>query len=255
MKTVVYTFESPATLAVAGRLAESGRISAVILQRPMTLLGKLALLRRRLARFGLARVVNELLFQVYYRLFLQSGDDRLRETLGFNGAVTRESLARTVEVFDVDSINAPASQALLARLAPDLVVMASRELVRPEVLKLATIGFIGCHPGILPDFRGAYASFWAMHEGRADKIGLSVYLATAGIDTGPLVAERVLAPQFGVQHFKVESERLILEGVRELLAAIDQAERGTLKTYTKTDPPGPLYSLVGLTDYLRAARG
>ena len=87
---------------------------------------------------------------------------------------------------------------------------------RPDVLKLATIGFIGCHPGILPDFRGAYASFWAMHEGREDKIGLSVYLATAGIDTGPLVAERVVAPQFGVQHFKVESERLILEGVSEL---------------------------------------
>jgi methionyl-tRNA formyltransferase len=132
--------------------------------------------------------------------------------------------------------------------------MASRELVSPDVLKLATIGFIGCHPGILPDFRGAYASFWAMHEGREDKIGLSVYLATAGIDTGPLVAERVVAPQFGVQHFKVESERLILEGVRELGDAIEQAERGSLKTYTKPDAPGPLYSLVGLTDYLRAAR-
>jgi methionyl-tRNA formyltransferase len=255
VKTVVYTFESPATLAVAARLAASGRISAVILQRPMTLGGKLALLRRRLARFGPARLLNELLFQIYYRLFLQHGDNRLREQLGFSGAVTRESLARTVPVFDVDSINAPASRALLARLAPDLVVMASRELVRPDVLKLAPIGFLGCHPGILPDFRGAYASFWAMHEGRADKIGVSVYLATAGIDTGPLVAERVVAPQFGVQHFKVESERLILEGVRELLAAIDQAERGTLTTYTKTDPPGPLYSLVGLTDYLRAARG
>lgn len=254
MKTVVYTFESPATLAVAARLAESGRISAVILQRPMTFGAKLALLRRRLARFGLARVVNELLFQVYYRLFLRSGDDQLRATLGLNGTVTRESLAKTIEVFDVDSINAPASQALLARLAPDLVVMASRELVRPDVLKLARIGFIGCHPGILPDFRGAYASFWAMHEGRADKIGLSVYLATAGIDTGPLVAERVVAPQFGVQHFKVESERLILEGVRELRDAIEQAERGSLKTYTKPDTPGPLYSLVGLTDYLRAAR-
>ena len=255
MKTIVYTFESPATLAVAGRLVDSGKISAVILQRPMTFGGKLALLRRRLARFGLARVVNELLFQLYYRLFLQSGDDALRRKLGFIGTVTRESLAARVNVVDVDSINGSESQALLGQLAPDLVVMASRELVRPEVLKLATIGFIGCHPGILPDFRGAYASFWAMHERRADKIGLSVYLANAGIDTGPMVAERVVAPQFGVRHFKVESERLILEGVRELLDAIDQAERGALKTYTKSDAPGPLYSLVGLTDYLRAARG
>ena len=34
----------------------------------------------------------------------------------------------------------------------------------------------------------------------------------------------------------------------------DQAERVSLKTYAKPDAPGPLYSLVGLTDYLRATR-
>ncbi len=252
MKTVVYTFDSPATLAVAARLVAGGRISAVILQRPMTLGDRLALLRRRIGRRGLFRVIDELLFQIYYRLFLRSADDRLRRTLDFNGS--REALAKQVDVFDVDSLNSPSSRALLSRIAPDLVVMASRELIRPDVLKLARIGFVGCHPGILPDFRGAYASFWAMLEGRTDKIGLSVYLADAGIDNGPLVAERVVAPRFSIQHFKVESERLILEGTRELLDAIDQAERGGLKTYTKNDSPGPLYSLVGLTDYLRAAQ-
>jgi methionyl-tRNA formyltransferase len=93
-----------------------------------------------------------------------------------------------------------------------------------------------------------------MHQRRPDKIGLSVYLASAGIDTGPLVAERVIAPAFDVRHFKVESERLIVEGARDLIDVIEQAERGTLRTYTKPDQPGPVYSLVGLTDYLRAAR-
>jgi methionyl-tRNA formyltransferase len=254
VKTIVYTFESPATLAVASRLVASGRISAVILQRPMTFAGKLALVFKRLSRHGVRRVVDELLFQIYYQLFLRSGDNRLRRLLELNTSATRESLAERVQVFDVDSINSPESRALLERLAPDLVVMASRELIRPDVLELARIGFVGCHPGILPDFRGAYASFWAMLEGKKDKIGLSVYLATAGIDTGPLVAERVIEPRFGVQHFKVESERLILEGTQELLDAIAQAEQGALKTYTKPDAPGPLYSLVGLTDYLRAAR-
>ena len=255
MKTVVYTFDSPATLAAASRLVASGKISAVILQRPMTFGARLSLLRRRMSKHGLFRVVNELLFQIYYRLFLRRGDDRLRRLLELNSSGARDALAQRVDVFDVDSLNSPGGHALLERLAPDLVVMASREMIRPDVLKLARIGFIGCHPGILPDFRGAYASFWAMREGRKDKIGLTVYLANAGVDTGPLVAERVIAPRFGVQHFKVESERLILEGTTELLDAIEKAERGELKTYTKSDAPGPLYSLVGLTDYLKAVRG
>ena len=254
MKTVVYTFESSATLALASRLVDSGKISAVILQRPMSVGGKLALIQRRLTRHGLGRVLDELAFQVYYRLFLRADDKRLRRLLEPGAPATRAALAARVEVVDVDSLNSPEGQALLKRLSPDLVVMSSRELIRPDVLKLARVGFVGCHPGILPDFRGAYASFWAMLEGKPDKIGLSVYLATPGIDTGPLVFERVVPARFGVQHFKVESERLILEGAKELLDAIEQAERGALTTYRKPDPPGPLYSLVGLTDFLRAVR-
>jgi hypothetical protein len=254
VKTVVYTFESPATVALASRLAATGRISAIILQRPMTTAAKVALLRRRLSKFGVARVADELLFQIYYRLFLRSKDNRLRQCLGIRGSETRAALPPGVDVFDVASINSAESRSLLTRLAPDLVVMASRELIRPDVLALARIGFVGCHPGILPDYRGAYASFWAMREGRKDKVGVSVYLASAGIDTGPLVAERAIAPQFGVQHFKVESERLILEGARELIEAMDRAERGGLETYTKPDPPGPLYSLVALSDFLQAVR-
>ena len=69
---MVYTFESPATLAVASRLVDSGK---VILQRPMTWRGRGVLVRRRLVRHVIIRVVNELLFQIYYRLFLQRGDE------------------------------------------------------------------------------------------------------------------------------------------------------------------------------------
>jgi len=254
VKTVVYTFDSPATLAVASRLVDSGKISAVILQTPMDAGARLAFLRRRLARRGLVRVVDELLFQLYYRMFLRGADDRLREHLKLGTSLSRETLATRVEVFTVDSLNTAASQALLTRLAPDLVIMSSRELLRPEVLKLASIGFIGCHPGILPDFRGAYSSFWAIHAGRPDLVGLSIYIANGGIDTGPLVAERLVPPAFGVRHFKVESERLILEGTRELLEAVERAERGTLTTYTKPGTAGPLYSLVGLTDFFQALR-
>src|SRR5438876_8555833 len=157
VKTVVYTFDSPATLAVAEKLVASGKISAVILQKPRTFGAKMALVFKRLSRHGVRRVVDELLFQIYYRLFLRRADERLRRLLDVNMPATRESLADHVEVFDVDSINSPESGALLGRRAPDLVVRASRELIRPDILKLARAGFIGCHPGILPDFRGAYA--------------------------------------------------------------------------------------------------
>ncbi len=252
MKTLLYTFESPVTLAVAGKLVESGKIAAVVLQRPMDGREKMRFLRRRLARYGVVRVADEILFKLYYTVFLQSADERVRATLPFDRRVTKEALAQRVEVFEVDSLNTERGRQLLQRLQPDLVIMMSREMIRADVLATARLGFVGCHPGILPDYRGVYAPFWAMGEGRPDRVGLTVYVANAGVDTGPLVAERTLPPQFGLRHFKVESERLMLEGVTDLLETIDKAERGALTTYTKPQAQSRMFSHVGLSDYLRA---
>jgi methionyl-tRNA formyltransferase len=251
--TVVYTFESPVTLAVASRLVDTGRIAAVILQRPMDLRAKLALVRRRLKKYGAVRVADELLFQLFYRLFLQRGDERLRRQLDVEGA-SRTSLADRVQTFEVDSLNSAGGRALLERLRPDLVVMMSREMLSREVLAIPRLGFVGCHPGILPEYRGVYAPFWAMRDGRTDKIGLTVYVANGGVDTGPLVAERALAPRFALRHFKVECDRLLMEGAQDLIDVVERAERGELRTYTKPQSPSRLFTHIGLSDFVDALR-
>ena len=251
LRTFVYTFESPVTLAVASRLAASGKISGVILQRPMDFAATLTLLRRRLKRYGVIRVGDEVLFQLFYRLFLKGGDERLRRGLGLR-ETTKETLAASVDIFEVDSLNTSEGRALVERLRPDLVVMMSREMVRQDVLSIPRLGFIGCHPGILPDYRGVYAPFWAMRDGRTDKIGLTIYLANGGVDTGPLIAERPLPPQFAVRHFKVECDRLLIEGAQDLIDVIDQAESGQLRTYTKPEAVSRLFTHVGLSHFVDA---
>jgi len=217
----------------------------------MTRASKVAFVRRRLARYGAIRVADELLFQTVYNLCLKRGDERLRARLPLNGA-TKQTLASEVELFEVDSLNTEAGRSLVERLRPDLIVMMAREMLRADLLALPRLGFIGCHPGILPDYRGVYAPFWAMRDGRMDKIGLTVYVANDGVDTGPLVAERVVAPQYHVRHFKVECDRLLIEGAQDLVEAIDKAERGSLTTYTKPNADSRLFSHVGLSHFIEA---
>jgi Formyl transferase len=254
LRVVLYTFESPVTLAIADRLIATGKLSAVILQRPMTWSDKVALLRRRLARYGLLRVIDEIAFKIFYTLFLKRADDRVRCTLVFDRGINKERLARQIDLHDVDSLNSANGRDLLRRLNPDLVIMMSREMIRGETLSAARLGFIGCHPGLLPEYRGVYAPFWTMWNGRPDQVGLSVYLANAGVDTGPLISVRAVGPRFALRHFKVESERLMLEGVPDLIDTVEKAERGTLTTYTKPDAKSRLYSHIGLTHYLGALR-
>ena len=91
-----------------------------------------------------------------------------------------------------------------------------------------------------------------MRDGRADKVGLTVYVANGGVDTGPLIAERALPPQFAVRHFKVECDRLLIEGAQDLIDVIDQAESGQLRTYTKSGAASRLFSHVGLSHFVDA---
>lgn len=253
MKTLIYTFETPVTLTVASRLVDRGLVDAVIIQTPMTANDKIRFVLRRLRRYGLAKVVDEVLFKIVHTLFLRRGDEKLRqEHVRLDSAATMTALSARVPVHEVASINDEEGQALLRKLAPDLVVMASREMIRPSVLGLSRLGFVGCHPGILPEYRGVYASFWAMLNQDDDKVGLTVYLANAGIDTGPLVKERAIRPRFPIRHFRVESECLILDGAEDLCEAVERARQGTLTTYTKPGAASRFFSHVGLVDFVRA---
>jgi hypothetical protein len=131
----------------------------------MTWRDKAAFLRRRLSRYGLLRVVDEILFKIFYTLFLKRADDRIRRTLAFDRGVTKERLERQIEVHEVTSLNGVGGRGLLRRLQPDLVIIVSREMIRGETLGAATLGFVGCHPGLLREYRGVYAPFWAMRLG------------------------------------------------------------------------------------------
>jgi folate-dependent phosphoribosylglycinamide formyltransferase PurN len=252
LRTIVYTFDSPATLAVTSRLVETGSITSVILQRPMDSRARLRLLRHRLRRYGPIRVADELLFQVLYRVFLKRSDDRLRRSFVPDVDRQKERLAAKAELVEVDSLNTVSGRALLERMRPDLVVMMSREMIGRDVLAIPRLGFVGCHPGILPEYRGAYAPFWALRDGRADKVGVSIYLANGGVDTGPLIKERTVAPKFPLRHFRVEAERLLIEGAQDLIEVIGRAQNGRLTTFTKPGADSHLFTHVGLTHFLGA---
>ncbi len=252
MRICFYTFQSPVTRYVARLLMASGRLSAVILQSPMTASGKVRLLARRAHRYGLAKAIDELCFSVYHRLFVQGADERLRRAV-FPRGFSAPLAAGGVPVYEVASLNSDDGKGLLRRLEPDVVLMESRELLDREVLAIPRLGFIGCHPGILPDYRGVYAPFWARSRGEPEKVGWSIYRADDGLDAGALIAKRSSPPQFPLRHFKVESERLMVEGASELLKAAEAAGQDAAAGSAPPASPGGVFTHIGLSDYVKAA--
>jgi formyltetrahydrofolate-dependent phosphoribosylglycinamide formyltransferase len=98
---------------------------------------------------------------------------------------------------------------------PDLVVSAGfMKLVGPAVLGAFGGRLINTHPALLPSFPGAHAVRDALAAG-APVTGATVHVVDAGIDTGPVLAQRQVAVLPGDDEARLHERIKAVE--RELL--------------------------------------
>ena len=78
--------------------------------------------------------------------------------------------------------------ATLAACDPDLVVsIRYRRILRGNAIAIPRHGVLNLHSGILPDYKGVMATFWAMLHREAE-IGATLHrIVDSGIDTGPVL--------------------------------------------------------------------
>ncbi len=83
----------------------------------------------------------------------------------------------------------PATEARLARWAPDVALTAAYGLILPPtVLARFRGGAYNLHASLLPRWRGANPIAWAIRAGDAES-GVSLMQMDAGVDTGPVAAQ------------------------------------------------------------------
>jgi phosphoribosylglycinamide formyltransferase-1 len=105
--------------------------------------------------------------------------------------------------------------AQIASFAPDLVVSAGfMKIVGPAVLAAFGGRLINTHPALLPAFPGAHAVRDALAAG-ASVTGATVHVVDAGVDTGPVLAQREVAVLAGDDEARLHER--IKDVERELL--------------------------------------
>lgn len=78
--------------------------------------------------------------------------------------------------------------ALLEAFAPDMVLSIRFSfLFRAQTIAAVPRGILNVHPGPLPGYRGLFAPFWQMLQGKP-VLQCTVHLVDAGMDTGPVLA-------------------------------------------------------------------
>ena len=88
------------------------------------------------------------------------------------------------------SVNEPAVVRQLAALEPDLVLSVYfREIIKPDVLRLASQAALNLHGSLLPRYRGRCPVNWVLVHGECET-GVTLHHMEARPDTGDIVAQR-----------------------------------------------------------------
>jgi methionyl-tRNA formyltransferase len=80
----------------------------------------------------------------------------------------------------------------LKTLNPSLIVVVAYGQILPsEIIHLPKHGCINIHASLLPKYRGAAPINWAIMNGE-EKTGITTMLMDEGMDTGPILLQRVM---------------------------------------------------------------
>lgn len=91
------------------------------------------------------------------------------------------------ERLEVTSINAAAVAEALRRVEPEFVVVMGTSILRGAALEAISGRAVNIHGGYLPHYRGNHCFFWALYDGRYDRVGSTIHFIDAGIDTGDVI--------------------------------------------------------------------
>ena len=114
----------------------------------------------------------------------------------------------------------------LNRFAPDLIVsIRFGKILQQPVIDIPRLGVINLHSGLLPDYQGVMATFWAMLNGE-EEIGTTLhFIDSPKIDSGPIIARNTQKLNYQ-QSYLENTLSLYSAGVESISLAIEQLAIG-----------------------------
>lgn len=139
-----------------------------------------------------------------------------------------------IPFFSPSNVNENAFLDRLKEHAPDVnVSMSYDQILRADAIELAPKGFINCHAGALPFYRGRNVINWALINGE-DRFGVTVHYIDESIDTGDIVAQRfgVITPK---DDYKSLLDRAVELCAEALLEALEDIRCGEVSTTSQEE--------------------
>jgi methionyl-tRNA formyltransferase len=158
---------------------------------------------------------------------------------------------RTGTIRSLGQPNSPGGLTQLSACRPDLVIAVRyRRILKEAAIAIPTFGVLNLHSGLLPEYKGVMATFWAMLNGEPI-IGSTAHRIVDGtIDTGPVIGRAEVVAEPGRSYLS-NVLALYPSGCRLLVDAVNRIECGETVSGSRQEQAGRYYSAPDSSDVAR----
>jgi len=191
------------------------------------------LLEQRARKYGPMRVLGQIAYRAVRRTARANAAPQHPDVpspwYGWEDEIAAFTGFGNAQLLEVESLNDPAVEAMLANArvtSPSMAIVYGTSVVPTSLLALLPSVTLNLHTGLTQHYRGVNSSFWALADGEPGRIGVTIHRVDTGIDTGRVVAQRVLGPDIAYRWrsmawldraVALEGERLMVESVMGIL--------------------------------------
>lgn len=209
--------------------------------------------RRRLDRYGLPKVMNEICYYFVSRKILKDHAEPFQSRL-FNDYVrVHGQPCWKGDFIQTDDINSPEVLRFVRERQPDLIMsMCINEFFKREIRDTPRLGSFLWHEGIVPEYKGLYSPFWAIHNREPELLGYSVLRMNGQYDEGEVYLQgRATGINTNTDSSLYIGHKAILDSLPGVGIFLEELERGAAKPISIQGRPSGTYTYPGLTDWIR----
>ncbi|MDQ7822806.1 MAG: methionyl-tRNA formyltransferase [Candidatus Eremiobacteraeota bacterium] len=105
-----------------------------------------------------------------------------------------EASRRAIPVYEGVDLRSEKGLGLASSFSPHLIIVASYNRIVPrEVIQIPSRGVVNIHPSLLPRYRGATPTFWALARGEEHTGVTAHFIEDEHVDRGRIILQRSLA--------------------------------------------------------------
>jgi len=181
MKILVLGVDNITTWLLINYLKKNYEIEFVIFKKH----SKFKILKNKLHKQSLYKIIGQLLFFIYSKVFIPKQKDYISKVLSKNNLEYSKILAND----NFNAVNDSDSMFIskISQISHDIIIINGTRILSKSILNSSKAPFLNIHCGITPAYRGVHGAYWSLYNSDIANCGVTLHIVDQTIDGGDII--------------------------------------------------------------------